>query len=152
MFWGGLKISDHLQMIRKTGDCPDCLFPIMADRKLDRWGNHQDWIERKHNCEFIPQAIIDKLDIKKARKEAATLVKKYRVNSDDKIRMVVAPKVVDILMEGLCLTKNSDIWTDDKVFINWWNIGFPETEQVCSRSPDHYQLVKLAYSIVEELL
>lgn len=127
--------------------CNTCGFPVMKSLKKVEWLRNPEWEEVPHKCLSIPESILSKLDVKRAKKVAKDLVKKYGVNSNDKIQMIAVPNVVDALMYN-CF----DLFFDDKKFDDWWNSGFPETNRISSGTPDHYQLVKLANVIVEEAI
>lgn len=126
--------------------CSTCGFPVMKTLKEIKWKS-PEWKEVPHKCLSIPDSILNRLDLERAKKVAKDLVKKYGVNSDDKIQMIAVPNVADALLWN-CF----DLFLDDKKFMEWWNSGFPETNRISSGTPDHYQIVKLANVIVEEAI
>jgi len=137
--------TGDFQEFRSAGNCNDCGYPRLL-KSIDKYG-HKEWELQSHKCEFIPTHILLLLDSAKAKRLAKDYIKKYRINSDDKIVAVSEEAVADSLMGGIL-----HLIGEDAEVTEWWNSGFPPNYSISSRCPDHYQLAHYARTLIKELL
>ncbi len=141
-----MKKTGDFQEFRSAGNCNDCGYPRLL-KSVDKYG-HKEWNLQSHKCEFIPAHILLLLDLAKAKRVAKECIKKYRVNSDDKIILASQGKVEDSLMSDILYL----IGEDDEVS-KWWNSGFPHNVSYdVYHSTSHYQLIHYARNLIKELL